>query len=626
MNKPTKLITLALAVSLGLSGCLNVPQGQDGKSYKQLADELAELKRQSESSQSQQRVTITDGPLMTNQKVPLRRYPWLMDRKVNLDLGKKPLNGHEIVKALHKEGLNITSVMPLESFTYAGYGFSGVDAETALRLIFPAMGLDYSIDNERRIITIVPMRSKTWTLNINPQRSSSFTSSSVAGSLDAAASLTSALNSASNGPNGGMGGGLSNANSGNGGNGGKENSRQGDSKIESKSDFWKSIKEELESRTSVLVPVNGGVVNGSAMPSFGGSQMDMSAGGMPNLPMGNGMMPMGISGAAGRPAGDGAGTDLYRAQRLGRVAVNADTGAITVQGPQWLIAEIDEYIEGVKREFSTAIQFEGRLLLVTTSKEKSEGLDLTAFANFAGGDLGMIINNNPAGGITISAPSVGVPPVMKPGGSVIGSTGIGFQKLKGNPANLFVNYLESVGDVAVTQRPVLSTTSGTPAEFSRIETDLFSQVSQSAVAGTNGGGTIATTNQQIPIKFGTLLRVNPKIDMSSGLVRTQITLNVAVRSNVKTIEQYITDVNGTQKVPQTITLPSNIDYNGETLLRDGDTVIIGGQVEETDQATGSGVTGYENAGPLAGLIGSTKREKRVQTYYLVLTARVYSRG
>ncbi|EMM8807823.1 hypothetical protein [Pseudomonas aeruginosa] len=624
MNKTVQMVSLGLAISITLSGCLNVPQGKDGKSYQQLQNELNELRAKSEASQSQSRIKITNGPLATNQKIPLRRYPWLSDKRVNLNMGgKKTLNGRQIVEMLHDEGLNITTVLPLESFTYAGYGFSGVDAESALRLIFPAMGLDYSIDNERRIVTIVPMRSKTWVFNINPQRSSSFTSSSVAGSLDAAASLTSSLNSGSNG----LGGGSSALGAGNtnGGTSEGQTNRQGDSKIESKSDFWKSIKEELEMRVTVLVPIAGGQATGSTMPAFGSvTPAELGAAGLPNLPLG-GSVP--IAAPAAKPSGGEGGDDIYRAQKLGRVAVNPDTGAITVQGPQWLIAEIDEYLQGVKREFSTAIQFEGRLLLVSTTKENSEGLDLSAFATLAGGDLGMIINNSAAGGITISPPSTGVPPVITPGSTVVGNTRIAFSKLTGNPANVFINYLESIGDVSVKQRPVLSTTSGTPAEFSRMETDLMTILQQNAVAGTNGSsGQVGTQNLVVPIKFGTLLRVNPKIDLASGLVRTQITLNVAVRSNVKTIDQYITDVNGTQKIPQQVTLPSNIDYNGETLLRDGDTIIIGGQVEESDEDSGSGVTGYDKAGPFAGLIGSTKRTKRVQTYYLVMTARVYSRG
>jgi type II secretory pathway component GspD/PulD (secretin) len=611
MKNLKNILVLGIVGSV-LSGCMqNIPKGENGQQYSELMRELQELKAQSETAQKNERIKITDGPLMTGKTIPLKRSPWLTEHRVTLKV-TDPLNGHEVVKMLMAQGLNMTSSMPLNNFRYAGYGFSSVDAETALRLIFPAMGLDYVVDNDRRIITIVPMRPKQWTLNINSNRSTNYTSASLSGTLDVGASLAGALSSSGSG--GGSGspmGGLTSSSSGEDG-----GERDGSSKLESSSDFWKSMKDELESRVSVLVPVTGD----SIVSGLVSSEAGMPINGMPALPMGQAM-----PSAPSVPAGG----DMYRSQKLGTVSVNPDTGTITVQAPKWLQAEIDEYIRGVEREFNVAIHFEGRLILVSTTREKSEGLDLTAFASFANGELGMILNNNPAGGLTIS-PSIpgngspGVPPVISTGGDVIGSTGLGLSKLTGNPANLFVNYLSSIGDVSVTQRPAIATTSGAPAEFRRIETDLFSQVSQSAVAGTDSSS-VATTNTQIPIRFGTLLRVNPKIDLESGVVRTQLTLNVAVRSQVKTIDQYITDANGTTKVPTQITLPANIDYNGEVLLRDGDTIIIGGQMETEKTGSGSGITGYESAGPLAGLIGSTKTQDRVSTYYFVLTAKVYER-
>ncbi|WP_455233558.1 hypothetical protein [Geopseudomonas aromaticivorans] len=602
-----KKTMLALAVGLTLSGCLSVPQGKKGEDYKESMAEIDALRAESERSQKNQRIQIKDGPLITGKRIPLKRYPWLTDKRVNLKLDR-PISAHEVVRMLHDQGLNITSVMPLSNFTYAGYGFNNTDAETALRLIFPAMGLDYSVDNERKIITIVPMRSRTWTLNITPQKNSSYTSSSMAGSLDAGASLAESINSAS----GAESSTSSDTSSTSGG-------RQGDSKIESKSDFWASLKAELESRVVVLTPINNGTVVGGAMPS-GGMGMAPPGGGMPNLPISG----IPVTAATGDPD-----ATVYREQRMGRVAVNPDTGSITVQGPHWLLSEIDEYVSQVNREFNTSIHFEGRLILVSTTRDKSEGLDLTAFASFANGELGMLIGNNPAGGITISglgSTTPGAPPTVSTGADIVGSTKLAFTKLTGNPANLFINYLDQIGDTRVIQRPVISTTSGTPAEVSRVEYDLLSQISQESVSGSEGGAAVATKNTQIPIRFGTLLRVNPKISLETGLIRTQITLNVAVPSTTKRIEQFLTDAQGgTTTVPSTVTLPSNIDYNGEALLRDGDTVIIGGQVEEADQGSGSGITGYDKAGPLAGLIGSTKKTNKVNTYYLVLTAKVYER-
>lgn len=42
------------------------------------------------------------------------------------------------------------------------------------------------------------------------------------------------------------------------------------------------------------------------------------------------------------------------------------------------------------------------LISVTTSREKSEGIDLQGFMSFANGELGMNVSNNALGGITVS--------------------------------------------------------------------------------------------------------------------------------------------------------------------------------------------------------------------------------
>lgn len=613
MKKTGYFLALS-ALAVAISGCLtNVPKGEQSAPYRDRMGHLEEMKRQSEVDQQNRRVTIQNGPLMTGKKIPINRSPWLTEKRISMKVSS-PVSGMQVMRMLMSQGLNMTSTMPLDSFTYAGYGFTSVDAETAMRLIFPAMGLDYVVDNDRRIITIVPMRPRQWTLNVAANRATNFESSSMSGTLDVGSELAASLSAASGGANGGggmMGGGTPTSGSGEG-----STATQGQSKVESKSDFWKSMRDELEARVNVLVPVSAA---GNVIPTTISTAAGMPINGMPALPMGGIPQPA--------PAAVGS-ADMYRKQALGVVSVNPDTGTITVQAPTWLQDEIDTYIKGVEREFNTSIHFEGRLILVSTTKDKSEGLDLTAFASFANGELGMIINNNPAGGITISQPLnnlvPGNPPVMIPGGNVLGSTGLGFSKLTGNPANLFINYLEEMGDVSVMQRPAITTTSGSPAEFRRIETDLFSQISQSSVAGTEAAS-VATTNTQIPIRFGTLLRVNPKIDLDTGLVRTQLTLNVSVPSKLKTIDQYLTGPDGVTKVPTEITLPANIDYNGEALLRDGDTIIIGGQTEESTTNSGSGLTGFAKTGPLAGLLGSTSKSDKVSTYYFVLTAKVYDR-
>src|SRR5690606_10346366 len=108
-------------------------------------------------------------------------------------------------------------------------------------------------------------------------------------------------------------------------------------------------------------------------------------------------------------AGGGSGT-LCSEQTLGNFSVNPSTGAVTVQAPHWVMDDIDKYLTNVKSDHGVTMVFEGMLILVNSSREKSEGLDLQAFASFANGELGMVVNNNALGGVTVSTPGVGSAP------------------------------------------------------------------------------------------------------------------------------------------------------------------------------------------------------------------------
>lgn len=65
MNTIAKLV-LTSVIGAALSGCLqNIPKGEDGGNYAKLMEELNQLKAQSEESQRNQRIQITNGPLIT---------------------------------------------------------------------------------------------------------------------------------------------------------------------------------------------------------------------------------------------------------------------------------------------------------------------------------------------------------------------------------------------------------------------------------------------------------------------------------------------------------------------------------------------------------------------------------
>jgi hypothetical protein len=58
-------------------------------------------------------------------------------------------------------------------------------------------------------------------------------------------------------------------------------------------------------------------------------------------------------------------------------------------------------------------------------------------------------------------------------------------------------------------------------------------------------------------------------------------------------------------------------------MRDGEMIILGGQVSEKSDASGSGLPGYNaNGNWLSGLMGQKRLKESRSTYYLALTLKI----
>ena len=322
------------------------------------------------------------------------------------------------------------------------------------------------------------------------------------------------------------------------------------------------------------------------------------------------------------PAGD-TGSDLYVKRLVGSYALNPETGAVTVQAPHWMLDEFETYVTRIQEMYNTDITFAGELVLVTNKKNNSEGFDLGAFATWASGRYAAVISNNALGGITMSLPNGGVPTITADA-QTVGGPLIGFKSQSTtNALNIFNSYLAEIGKVSVIQRPLITTTSGVPGVFSKKFSDYYNTVSQTAAAGGTGSAATATQNALVAVELGTELKINPRIDTTTGLIRAQLTLNQAVQSGIKNIPQTITFGNNTTTVNTAIPLITRQNLSGEILLRDGDLIVVGGQTEENSSIDESGVPG--NEGPLGGILGVKKANTGSQTYYFALRVTVTKR-
>jgi type II secretory pathway component GspD/PulD (secretin) len=202
-------------------------------------------------------------------------------------------------------------------------------------------------------------------------------------------------------------------------------------------------------------------------------------------------------------------------------------------------------------------------------------------------------------------------PGVSVGDLIGGGTGLFGITANDNTLQMFHSFLEENSNVAVLQEPSLTTTSGVPAKFQKFETRYYNTVSEEA-SGTDVSA-VGVSNKLVPVKFGSLLSINPRYDVEKDLVRAQISFEQSLNSG----EQLVIQTVSSKDVPTTIPIVSEATYSGEALLKDGDMIIIGGQKETISNFTDSGMIGVKDTF-LSPLVGKKKYVNREITYYFAL--------
>lgn len=616
---PAAKLSVGLAAAIFLAGCTSFHDqiSQDASKNLVSRDSTSQVPVQIGTPS---RVTEIRGASMpVSHMANARGGEWLKAIPVEVNL-RQAVSLASVVDSLSAQGVNISTDLKLSSYSFGGR-ISRTDADTALKIILGSAGLDFHVDDIRKVVVIKPMASKTWYLSIGNRKST----------FNAEASNTNQLGSNSNSNSNSssqsaqrpsfpsMGGGGSQGN----GSGSNSNSNTPGVAMSSQDDFWASLSKELENRLTILIPKAGTAAQGGAQ-SAGGGFVIPPLPGQPMVPSAAPAIPTAAVPVNG-PTQGGSDAEGNLKRQIGSYSVNPETGAITVQAPGWILDDLNTYMKRIQEMYNTDITFTGELILVTSSRADSEGVDLTAFAQWAGGKYGAVISNNALGGVTVSVPGAGALPSVAAGAQTVGGalTGLTFNGSR-NALQIFNAFLSENGRVSVIQRPQITTTSGVPGIFSKKYTDFYNTVSQEAVGGSTGAPVTATRNTIVPVEFGTELRINPRIDVATGLIRAQLTLNQAIQSGSKQIPQTITAGGSSVTIPTTIPIVTQQNLSGEILLRDGDLVVVGGQSEDVGNTSATGLPG--ESGPIgAGIFGVKKASNSKQTYYFALRVIVNKR-
>lgn len=533
------------------------------------------------------------------------KHDWLASKRITLTVAKTGMLVEQLISHFGAQGVRIASRVPVTGLSYRGLGVSDMDAESAVKVVFGSIGLDVDFDDQNKTVLLKPLETKTWFLGI-ANRKSTFRAGR-AGSSGAAAASTTAPQSTSGSSANALPGLQSVQDTGSG-------------SIEVNSDFWKALKEDLKARVSVMMPR----MAQSGTGAFPPLPLPV-AGAMPALPPAAGQPPAVLTGtpavAAAVTPDANANSPLEKIE-MGTLSINEETGAVSVQAPSWLLEDIDRYMLRIIDSANTTITFTGEIIAVETNSDKSSGLDLSGFGKFAAGRWGALISNNPLGGVTVSFPSNGSKiPSLTANASVPGVGSLVGIKSDIDGLSIFNAYLSQFGMTKVLQRPVLATTSSVPGEFQRITTKYYNNISQTAASGGTGSAAVGTTNSLVPVQLGTLLRVVPLFNPLTRTVRTQLSIQQSVQTGVQNEAQMLTVGNTVQQITTAIPIVSRMSYAGETVLRDGDLIIVGGMVEDSGDDVDSGILGLDKT-VLSPITRQGKTKSAHQTYYIALRVAV----
>lgn len=593
----------AAAILVSLVGCATSPSlTKKNETDTKDARERLETIIQEQKAQKPSNFTEQTGPLiaikpLAKEKQEAKEKEWLTNIRITLDPAKKAsIPATAIVRMFRDKGINIVTSLPLDLYTYNGFGVTNVNAETALMVFLGAMGLDYDIDNSRQLVTIEPMKPKTWVFNIGNRRTSfnsgtdetvaSSTTSSDASTLSTSSSLTtSATTTATTSTPSSSS--TTNANA-----------------ISSSDDVWSKLSTELTQRLTILVPKPGAATATGTSPIVPALTQ--------NAP---GQFPTQSSGSTT--------SEFYNTQTVGRFSINPETGAITVQAPKYILKPLNEYLTKVQEMYNTTITFEGELVTITTNNSKSESIDWSLFEKVSGG-VSTVIQNNVLGGAVITpatATNAVVDALTIGNPSLAGANALFGLASSSKKFAAFNAFLSSVGQLKIKDTPLVTTTSGTPVNFQNYIVRHYQRYEQTSTTGTTGSAAVATNTIDVPYKTGMTLRIMPRYDVFTGLVRAPFSIQRAMKLGSETKINAISAGNTVTQLTTETPILSETSHDGELLLKNGDLVVVGGLKEDAEENNDSGVTGTLDS-PLKALTGKGTRSKTSTTYYLALRVTV----
>ncbi len=296
-----------------------------------------------------------------------------------------------------------------------------------------------------------------------------------------------------------------------------------------------------------------------------------------------------------------------------KYSLNRMTGTLYVRARPSQVNTVTRLIDKYKQVLQRQILIEAQILDVSLSEQYQYGVDWAVLrrrvaANYAStaGALASVqaqlpIINAPARTVTLPATTFG---------GAGRSLGAMYSDGRFTTA---INMLRAFGTVRVLSNPSIRAQNAHPAFISVGKSSQYIAKSSSTVTNVGGGATTTTADVTTSSVFdGIVLGVEPFISDNGKISLTIHPMQSAVDSS----SLALIDVGGGNKV----TLPV-IDFKGMTTalsMNSGDTVILGGLINETGSDTGDGIPGLTDLPLLGSLFGGRAHDKKARELIIVL--------
>jgi MSHA type pilus biogenesis protein MshL len=301
-------------------------------------------------------------------------------------------------------------------------------------------------------------------------------------------------------------------------------------------------------------------------------------------------------------------------------SLNKSSGTLFVRARPSKMQMIEKMIDRYKVVLRRQVLIEAQLLDVELNDQFQYGVDWNVLRN----NVAAVVGGAPIAASAFSSllPNAGVDGAIRtltfPSQSIGYTEGrsAGLAYSRGSVA-ASINLLRGFGNVKVLSNPSIRVRNNVPALLSVGSSNRY--VAKSSVTVTNPGGGAATTTADVQtdsVFSGVIIGVVPFIG-DNGNVELMIN---PMQTEVDAVSLQLQDVGGGNKV----SLPK-INFKGMTTtlnIQDGDTVIIGGLIDQTSAGTDRGTPGLSDVPVFGKLFGNESTNQHSREMVIVLKVKV----